>query len=359
MSTPTKTMQGLQLVKYSNNPQESLVYNESIPIPQITHPQQVLVKIHAAGVNPIEAKAASGNMRIATVIMTLPCVLGADFAGTIEAIGKDVKDFAVGDEVFGQLHLPFSIQGTFAQYTVVDLDKAAIAKKPAHVSFEQAASAGIAALTAYQGIVKNGAIYKDPNQKRKILVTGASGGVGSYGIQIAKAIHSDNQVIAICSGKNAAYVNSLGADRIIDYKDEDAYTQFIKEERGSFDIVFDCVGGEKYYAELDPLLKKGGVYSTAVGPVEHIGSTNVSVLTAVTLASKIICKKLFAAHPYAMITELPHAEFRTKVAPLFESKAIHGTVHEQDNVIPLKEGHKAFEKLMSHRTVGKIVFRID
>lgn len=359
MSTANKTMHGLQLVKLSTNPQESLIYNESIPVPQINNPHEVLVRIRAAGVNPAEAKAASGNVRIANAIITLPCVLGGDFAGIIESIGTNVTDFAVGDEVFGHLPIPLGPKGTYAQYTVIDLKKHAIAKKPAHLSFEQAASAGIAAVTAYQGIVKHGAIHKRSNQQRKILIAGASGGVGSYGIQISKAIHSENQVTAICSGKNVAYVKSLGADRVIDYKNEDSYHRFIKEERGSFDIVFDCVGGEKYYDELDPLLKKGGVYSTAVGPVEHVGSVHIGILALAAVGAKIFYKKMFAAHRYAMVTSLPFAEFRTEIAPLFESKKIYGVLDGQENVIPLKEGYKAHEKLMSHRTVGKIVLKID
>jgi NADPH:quinone reductase-like Zn-dependent oxidoreductase len=356
MTTPNKTMQGLELVQYSDNPQESLVYNESIPLPQIKSPHQVLVRVHAAGVNPIEVKIASGILRKAIDAITLPFILGSDFSGTIESIGEAITNFAIGDEVFGMLELRFDFQGTFAQYVVVDVQKAAIAKKPAHLSFEQAASVGIAALTAYQGIVNNGVTYKTPYQRRKILIAGASGGVGSYGIQLAKAIHQSNQVVAICSGKNAAFVKSLGADRVIDYKDQDAYDQFLKEEHGTFDIVFDCVGGKKYHIELDPLLKKEGVYSTAVGPVKYIGSTNVNV---VSLDTETIQKEQLAAHPYTLVTELPKAEFKTKLLPFFESKAICGTVYEQDNVIPLKESHRAFEKLMSHRTVGKIVLKIE
>ncbi|KAI9472250.1 MAG: chaperonin 10-like protein [Benjaminiella poitrasii] len=349
-------MHGLQLVKYGS-PKESLAYKEDLPIPKIKTPNQVLVSVKAAGVNPIEAKVASGNIKIATFTMPLPSIIGADFAGVIEEKGDAVTEFEIGDEVFGSLQAPFGLEGTYAQYTVVDITKASIAKKPKHVSFEQAASAGIAVLTAYQGIIKNGrGIESNPHEKRKILITAASGGVGSYGVQLAKAIYSDNIVVGICSGKNAEFVKSLGADQVIDYKDEAAYKSFITEEKNSFDVILDCVGGEDYYNQLDPLLKKDGVYSTAVGPIEHAGSNHVGLSSITTLISKIGYKKLFAPHTYAVITTIPYVEFKDKIAPLFESKAIHGMTHEE---IPLSEGHKAHEKLFTHHTVGKIILKID
>ncbi|CEP19198.1 hypothetical protein [Parasitella parasitica] len=353
-----KSMHALQLVKYGL-PKDAFHYNEHAPIPSIKSKNQVLVRIKAAGVNPVETKAASGNMKMVLFAMKLPIVIGADFSGVIEQVGDAVKDFQIGDEVFGSLHMPFFLSGTFAQYTVVDTTKASIAKKPEHLTFEQAASAGIAVCTAYQGIVNNGKTFKTPNISRKILVVGASGGVGSYGIQISKAINKDNTVVGICSGSNAEFVKSLGADRIIDYKDKAAYESFITKEKNSFDIVFDCVGGEEYYTQLDPLLKKDGVYSTAVGPIEHAGSNYVGITQVISVVFKLGCKKLFACHPYYFIHDLPYSEFRDKIAPLFESKAIHGTVLDESNIVPLKDGALAFERLATHRTVGKIVFKID
>ncbi|KAI7900313.1 chaperonin 10-like protein [Cokeromyces recurvatus] len=352
-------MHGIQLVKYGS-PKESLVYKEDLPIPKIKSPHEVLVRIKAAGVNPVDAKVASGNIKFSTFIISVPSILGADFAGIIVEKGAAVTEFEVGDEVFGSLYFPSSLNGTYAQYTVVDITKASIAKKPQHLSFEQAASAGIAVLTAYQGIVKNGhRVETHPHEKRKILIAGASGGVGSYGVQLAKTIYAENTVVGICSGKNIEFVKSLGADQVIDYKDEVAYKSFITEEKDTFDIIFDCVGGEDYYRQLDPLLKKNGVYSTAVGPIEHIGSNHIGLFNIVSIISKVGYKKIFAPHTYAVITTLPNADFRNKIAPLFEAKAIHGTVHEDSNIIPLTEGYKAHERLLTHRTVGKIVLKID
>ncbi|KAL9543761.1 hypothetical protein MBANPS3_007961 [Mucor bainieri] len=345
-------MHALQLVKYGS-PKEAFVYNEQAPKPIIKSKSQVLVRIKAAGVNPVEAKISSGNMKLETSAMKMPTVLGADFSGTA------VKDFQVGDEVFGSLHLNMSLEGTFAQYTVVDTTKASIAKKPPNLSFEQAASTGIAAITAYQGIINNGKTFKNPDLHHRILVVGASGGVGSYGVQFCKAINKENTVVGICSGPNSEFVRSLGADRIVDYKDKAAYNAFITEEKGTFDIVFDCVGGEEYFNQLDPLLKKGGVYSTAVGPIEHVGFEYVGIIQAAFMLAKILYKKVFGRHAYYFIHDLPHSEFRDKISKFFESEAVHGTVIDDSNIVPLREGVRAFEKLHTHRTVGKIVFQMD
>lgn len=354
----SETMHALQLVKYGS-PKEAFSYNEQAPKPTIKSKNQVLVRIKAAGVNPVEAKLSSGNMNLALATMKLPIVLGADFSGIIEEVGSAVKDFQVGDEVFGLLQLPMFLEGTFAQYTVVDTIKASIAKKPANLSFEQAASAGIAAITAYQGIIKNGKIFKNPSLHRKILIVGASGGVGSYGVQFGKAINKENTIVGICSGSNIEYVESLGADRIVDYKDQAAYDAFITEEKGTFDVVFDCVGGEEYFNQLDPLLKKGGVYSTAVGPIAHGGSEYVGITQVASIAAKLVYKKLFGCHGYYFIHSLPHAEFRDKIAPFFESGDVHGAITDDNNIVPLKEGVRAFEKLHTHRTIGKIVLQMD
>lgn len=353
-----KTMHAAQLVKYGP-PNECFKYNEDVPVPQIKCQSQVLVRVKAAGVNPIDAKIASGNMKFATFTMSLPAVIGADFSGIIVAKGNKVTDFEVGDEVFGTQSLPFKMDGSYAQYTLIDTAKASIAKKPKDLSFEQAATAGIAALTAYQGILKFGSITEaNANEKRNILIVGASGGVGSFSVQIAKAVNPANLVVGICSEKNADYVRSLGADRVINYRDAKAFDEFLNENI-PFDVVMDCVGGEDYYNKLDKLLKKDGVYSTAVGPLEHAGSNSIGISAMLTIGCKVAYKKLFAPHKYLPITHLPHEDFREKVAPFFQQGKMHGTIQDDSNIVPLREIARAHDLQNSHRTVGKIVISID
>lgn len=351
-------MHGAQIVQYGA-PNDCFKYSEEIPVPQIKSDHEVLVRVKAAGVNPVEAKVAAGNMKLATFIMSLPAIIGADYAGIVVAKGSKVEEFQVGDEVFGTQILPFYVHGSYAQYVTINTKRASIAKKPEHLSFEQAASVGIAALTAYQGIIKNGAVTEaNTNERRNILVVGASGGVGSYGVQIAKAINPENHVVGICSEKNIEFVKSLGADRIVNYRDKEEFDAFL-EEKVPFDIIFDCVGGEEYYNKLDGLLKKDGVFSTAVGPFEYFGSEHVGVFTLLEMGRKIAYKKLFAPHRYTPIILLPHGDFRTKLAPFFEQGKVRGTVYDKNNIIPLKDIARAHELMHSHRTVGKVVLSID
>ncbi|CAO3657415.1 unnamed protein product [Mucor hiemalis] len=354
-----KVMQGIQLVKYGLT-SESLVYNKEIPVPNITNPQQVLIQVKAAGINPAEVKAASGNIRLGTMTMSLPCIIGGDFSGVIVSKGDKVTDFEVGDSVFGTQPLPFGMDGTYAEYTVVNIAKAAIAKKPAHLSFEDAASAGIAVLTAYDGIVNNGCVNEE--DKKTIVVVGASGGVGSYAIQIAKAMHPGNIVIAICSNKNTEFVKSFGIDQVIDYNNKDTYEAFIEKMKDSVDLIFDCVGGNSYFDALEPLLKKEGIYSSAVGPIEHVGSSYVGLSTVVSMISKIIYKKLFSNHKYTMVSGISLDQFGTKIAPLFEDKQIRGPIVRDNNntsIYGLETVYLAHEKINSHRAVGKLVLKIE
>ncbi|KAG2200764.1 hypothetical protein INT47_002808 [Mucor saturninus] len=357
MAKVPETMHSIQLVKFGP-PKEAMFFNEQTPVPQIKTDSQVLVRIKAAGINPIDAKLASGNLKIGTRFMTLPTIPGADFSGVIVAKGAKVDGFEIGDHVFGSKPVLFGGEGVFAQYGVIDTKVAAIAKKPDHLSFEQAASAGIPVITAYDGIIKNGHINENNKQKkRNILIIGASGGVGSYGVQLAKAINQENTVIGICSEKNIAFVKSLGADRVIDYKNKDAYKSFINEKI-PFDIIFDCVGGDEYYSQLDPLLVEHGVYSTAVGPVEYAGSSQVNISTVATVLKSVLYKKLFSAHSYIVVTALSLTDFKLKVVPFFDDNQIKGTVWSEENIFPLKDVCIAFEKISSHRTVGKIVLSI-
>jgi NADPH:quinone reductase-like Zn-dependent oxidoreductase len=149
--------------------------------------------------------------------------MGVDFAGTVEAIGKGVTRFKVGDEVFG------GRGGAFAEYVTVR-ESGSIVHKPANITFEQAASIGIAAITALQGLRDRG--HLQPGQK--VLINGASGGVGTFAVQIAKALGAD--VTGVCSTRNVELVRSLGADRVVDYTKEN-FTELDEQ----YDVILDNV----------------------------------------------------------------------------------------------------------------------
>jgi NADPH:quinone reductase-like Zn-dependent oxidoreductase len=190
---------------------------------------QVLIRVRAASVNPLDWHYLEGTPYIARPLafgFIKPNVsrLGVDFAGTVEAIGKNVTHFKPGDEVFG------GKTGAFAEYVVVREDRAVVLK-PASVTFEQAASLPIAAITALQGLRDKGKVQ--PGQK--VLINGASGGVGTFAVQIAKSFGAE--VTGVCSGRNVEMVRSLGADHVIDYTKED----FTKGAQ-RYDLILDNVG---------------------------------------------------------------------------------------------------------------------
>ncbi|KAJ8662882.1 hypothetical protein O0I10_001058 [Lichtheimia ornata] len=344
-TTIPESMNALQLTK--TGPAESCMEYTKVSTPTLKRKDDILVRIKATGINPVEAKFRAGN--VGYFPLSFPCVFGCDYAGIVAAVGSSVTDFQVGDAVYGSLQYPFGSAGTYAEYTIVSPTKDAIVKKPDTISFEEAAATGIAANTAYQGIIVDGNLPK--TGPKKILVVGASGGVGTYGIQIAKAIGAET--VGICSGKNAAFVKSLGADRVVDYTSEEAIAALARETE-TFDVILDCVGGDGYYYKLVRTLKKQGVYSTAVGPSMHVGAEKVGLLSGVKMALAVANHKLFGDRNYSVVLNLPWVRFPHDLRPFLENGSVKSVIMEE-NIFPLKDGAKAHLKLESHRTVGKIV----
>ena len=212
---------------------------------------EVLVKVHAASVNPLDWHYMRGSpylMRLGTGLgAPKDSRLGVDFAGTVEAVGKNVTRFKPGDEVFG------GRSGAFAEYVIVPDDRA-LALKPSNVTFEQAASAPIAAITALQALRDKGQLK--PGQK--VLINGASGGVGTFAVQIAKSFGAE--VTGVCSTRNVEMVRSIGADHVVDYTKED-YT----ESGQLYDLIIDNVGNHSLLANRR-VLNPDGIFVIIGGP---------------------------------------------------------------------------------------------
>ncbi len=204
---------------------------------------EVLVKVRAAGVNPLDWHYMRGSpyiMRLGSGIgAPKDTRMGVDFAGTVEAVGANVSRFQVGDDVFG------GRSGAFAEYLVIPEDRA-LALKPSNVSFEQAAAVPIAAITALQALRDKGGL--EPGQK--VLINGASGGVGTFAVQIAKAMGAE--VSGVCSTRNVEMVRSIGADHVFDYKKED-YT----ESGNEYDLIVDMVSNHSMSANRSVLPEDG------------------------------------------------------------------------------------------------------
>ena len=211
------------------------------PIPS---DDQVLVRVRAASLNPLEGHFVRGMwlMRLMGGGLRKPkdTRLGVDYAGTVEAVGKNVTQFKPGDEVFGGRN------GALAQYICPRADRA-IALKPANISFEQAGSVGVAGLTALQGLRDKGHLQAG----QKVLINGASGGVGTFAVQIAKSLGAE--VTGVCSTRNVDLVKSLGADHVIDYTKED----FTKSDQ-RYDVILDNVQNHTF-SERRRVLSPNGI----------------------------------------------------------------------------------------------------
>ncbi|KAI9308582.1 chaperonin 10-like protein [Cunninghamella echinulata] len=333
---------------------------KQVPTPTIKKPTDLIVKVKAIGTNPIEAKLRSGNLF--SFLVKKNAILGADYAGIIVAKGDQVSDnaFKVGDAVFGKLHLPSGPQGSYAEYILVSTtDDKAIAKKPENITFEEAAAVGIAGLTALEGVynrVPFTTLEKKEGEDRKILIIGASGGVGTYAIQMGKAIGA--YVVGICSARNASLVSeTLGADRVVDYNNEEDMTN-LQKEINSYDVVFDLVGSDSYYKKFIPLAKKKtGIFVTAAGPGEHFGSKKVGIFSYLSAGYTILSRSLFGCSRYAMVAELPEHQFASIIAPWFASGAVKSFI-KPENVFDLKDVAKAHDQIESNRTAGKIVLQV-
>ncbi|MHC4659723.1 MAG: NAD(P)-dependent alcohol dehydrogenase [Planctomycetota bacterium] len=221
---------------------------------------QVLVKVHSASVNPLDWHILRGKPLLVRLmgygfLKPKRQILGADIAGRVEAVGRNVTQFRVGDEVFG------SGIGGFAEYAC--FRENALVSKPVAITFEQAAAVSVAGLTALQGLRDYGRMQ--PGQH--VLINGASGGVGTFAVQIAKSLRA--QVTGVCSGRNLEMVRSIGADHVIDYTKEDFWQSGKK-----YDLILDNAA---YYSMRKPMraLTPTGIYVIIGGSTASIFQTMI------------------------------------------------------------------------------------
>jgi NADPH:quinone reductase-like Zn-dependent oxidoreductase len=223
---------------------------DNIATPTIAS-DEILVKVKSTAVNHLDLVKVSGTARQILPI-DLPWIPGHEFSGVVEQIGSDVTEYAPGDAVFAANETG----GAYAEY--VAAKQALIAKKPASLSFEEAASVPVAAQTAWQGIFTHGHLEKG----QTILIHGGAGAVGAYAVQLAS--HAGATAIATASGHDEAYVKSIGASRVIDYRE----AEFEKVLQEKVDVVFDLIGGDTQMRSF-LVLKKGGHLVSAVQPVSQ------------------------------------------------------------------------------------------
>ena len=287
---------------------------EETPKPEITA-NEVLVKIHDAGVNPVDWKIRAGFMK-AWMPATFPLTMGQDFSGEIVAVGQNIHNFSIGDRVFG------FAKGTYAEYAAVSENE--ITKIPKSMDFGSAASLPTPGLTAYQIIIDKIKAHKG----QKILIHGAAGSVGSLAVQMAKSLGAE--VIANAAGKDEKYLKTIGASLFIDYK-----TQRFEEMARDVDVVVDLVGGDTL-ARSYQCVKKGGLIITSVGPVDEENAKKAGV----QIIQFVMEQK---------------AEDLQKIAMLFEQGKLKTRL---GNLMPLEKAREAQEINETGQSHAKIILQV-
>jgi NADPH:quinone reductase-like Zn-dependent oxidoreductase len=321
----------MQAVIYDKYGPPEVLQIADLPIPD-PQQEQVLVKIHAASINAADYRIRKADPFLVRLIgqgLLKPKNprSGMDAAGIVEAVGRNVKQFKPGDEVFG------CVSGAFAEYALAR--EANLALKPANRSFDAAAAVPTAALTALQGIRYAGGIR--PGQT--VLIQGASGGVGTFAVQLAKS--SGAEVTAVCSTRNLELVRSLGADYVIDYTRED-----FTHSGQTYDLIF-AVNGYHPLSAYKRALNPGGVYV-------HGGGTMAQLFEAMLLGpwmSRNGGKKLGSMGIAKVIQE-----DLVTLAELLEAGKITPVI---DRRYPLKEIVQAFRYVEDQHAQGKVVITVE
>jgi len=308
----TQTIKAIQVHSYGDVDQLKL---ERIPQPD---PQEgeVLVRVHSAGVNPMDWKIRSGYLKD-FMPKTFPYVPGADLAGVVERVGPGVYTFQPGQEVFGT-----GFQGAYAEYAIAPANMLAL--KPKTMSFDQAATLPVGATTAWQGLFDHGNLQAG----QRVLILGGAGGVGLYAVQFAH--WKGAYVIATASTSNRDFVRSLGADAVIDYT-----KAHVEDEVLDVDLVLDTVGGTALAGVL-PALKRGGTLVTIAGQPDEVKARELGVHTA-----------RFSAQI--------NSELLSTFAKLINEGQIKTVVGE---IYSLSEAGKAHEISQSGHGRGRIILRV-
>jgi NADPH:quinone reductase-like Zn-dependent oxidoreductase len=294
---------------------EELIYEE-VPVPEFG-PAEILVKVQATGINPVDWKIREGHTK---GDIKFPFILGWDVAGAVEATGSLVSRFKTGDLVFALAD--FTRNGAEAEYVVIKTDAAA--RVPSTITIEEAAATPLAALTAWMMLFDKANLQ--PGQR--ILIHAASGGVGSFAVQLAKIAGA--YVAGTTSAANIDYVKFLGADEVIDYKSED-----FTEKLNNYDVVLDTIGGETQKKSFK-VLKRGGVLATTL----QIEDKNLAYLHDVTLQSGLV---------------MPNGSRLQEIAGLIDEGKIKIYI---DKTFDLKETREAHQYSQTGKVRGKIIVKV-
>ena len=363
MSSVTGTMRAVKIERYGSA-EDVLILSGDTPVP---HPadNEILVKVHATAINPVDCVARSGYGRIifSTLWGKLPLILGRDISGVVTAIGRNVSKFSPGDEVYAAPHI-----GCYAEYVTVEAEHAAL--KPRNISHREAASLPFVALTTWAALVDKADLNADNCADRKIVVPRAAGGVGSFAVQLMKAWGA--YVTGICSTRNVELVKRLGADEAIDYCKQD-FTELLNGYDAAFDTIgkpsdFEAISGKGYIEGVEgdfdekllSVLKKnaGAVYVTICSPkmvlTDQHGLDKGIHLAQETFQQRAAAQRQYGRRYFWSFFK-PNGQALAVITSLVEANKIRPVI---DRVYSLEEMVAAHKYCESGQAQGKIVIDI-
>ena len=313
-----------------------------MPTPELRE-EEVLVEVHAAGVNLLDAKIRSGEFKL-ILPYRLPLILGHDVAGVVVKVGKGVRQFKPGDEVYARPD-DFRI-GTFAEF--VPVKEASLALKPRGMTMEDAASIPLVGLTAWQALVERAGLKKG----QKVFIQAGSGGVGTFAIQLAK--HLGATVATTTSTANVALVKSLGADVVVDYK-----TQDFEDVLRDCDVVLNSQDGKTLEKSLR-VLKRGGKLISISGPPDPEFGKAIAAPGFVRLVMRMLSSGVRRrAHRlgvgYSFLFMKASGSQLREITRLIEAGAIRPVV---DRVFPFESTNEALAYVEAGRAKGKVVVKL-
>ena len=296
---------------------------------------EILVKVHAASVNPVDWHFMRGTpypIRFGVGLKkpSTPQRLGFDYAGTIEAVGRGVTRFSAGDAVFG------GKQGSLAEYVTVPADRGPV-KKPGRLTFEQAAGVTVAGMSALQALRHKARVQRG----QKVLINGAAGGVGTFAVQLAKVFGAE--VTGVQSTRNMELVRSIGADHVIDYTRQDFTTT---SER--YDVILDNVGNRSL-SDLRRVLKPGGMYFPNGGGTPEQG-------VAISRLVQMLVMMPFISHKIRFFVATPNRDDLQTLADLMETGEVTPVI---DRCYPFAQAAEAIRYLESGHARGKVVVTLS
>ncbi len=323
-------MKALQIKKYGE-------IKKGLSFEEVAKPKfgnnDILIAVKAASINPIDYKLAEGHLKD-MVPLDLPSTIGYDVSGVVVEKGADVSNFKINDEVYARV--PQEQMGTVAEFVAVNIEKVAL--KPENISFEEASGLPLTGLTAIQALENVGIKEGD-----RILIHAGSGGVGSFAIQYAKA--KGAIVYTTTSTKNVDWVKALGADRVIDYTEED-----YKEVANNLDIVFDTLG-EEYTSDAFKIIKDGGSVTSIVGPPDEETAKKMG-MNDYKLPEKLskLVKEKSAVYKFTWMN--PNGKQLDEIRTMVEEGTIKPIV---DLIYDFENGIDAYEYLATGKAKGKVI----